>query len=304
MKKLYLGVAVSLLVLTTAACGTTENKQAATTSPSPTAVETKPASSPSAYPRDGDEAKSKFYFTANEGGSITKIDALQNKVVDTIKIEGSVHNVQVSPDGKILGATLVPKMEGDMEHGGSEMKGIVVFYDTTTNQLIKKVEVGNHPAHIVFTSDLEYILVTNNEDNSVSVIDAKTYQPVKTLATGKGPHGLRTSADGKFAYAANMGEDSVSVLDLTSMKETRKIKVGSTPVTTGVTSDGKILVVPLNAENVVAIVNLETDQVEKVAVGTGPAQVYIQSDDKFVIVANQGTKKKPSNSISKIDLST
>jgi DNA-binding beta-propeller fold protein YncE len=40
-------------------------------------------------------------------------------------------------------------------------------------------------------------------------------------------------------------------------------------------------VVTLNSENVVAIVDLETDQVEKIEVGIGPAQVYVQSDDRY-----------------------
>jgi YVTN family beta-propeller protein len=78
--------------------------------------------------------------------------------------------------------------------------------------------------------------------------------------------------------------------------------VGNSPVTTGVTSDGKLLVVTLHTENAAAIVDLTTDKVEKIPVGEGPAQVYIQSDDKFAIVANQGNEKKPSNSITKIDL--
>jgi len=270
MKKILLVTFIAILVLTATACG------------------------------PNTETENNYYFTGNEGGSITKIDAVQNKVVGTIKLDGSVHNVQVSPDGKVLGATLVPKMA---DHNG-EMKGFALFYDTATNKLISKVEVGNHPAHIVFTSDQKYILVTNNEDNNISVIDAKTYQLVQTIPTGKGPHGLRVSADSKYAYIANMGEDTVSVIDLTVMMESRKIKVGDAPVTTGVTSDGKLLVVSLNTENAVAIVELASDKVEKIAVGEGPAQVYIQSDDKIAIVANQGTEKKPSNSITKIDLST
>jgi YVTN family beta-propeller protein len=299
MKKILLVTFIAVLVLTATACGKAIKKQAANPSPSPTAVdEKKPEASPNA------ETKNKYYFTGDEGGSITKIDAIQNKVVDTIKLKGSVHNVQVSPDGKVLGATLVSKMAGHSNGNSMEMKGLALFYDTSTNQLITKVEVGNHPAHIVFTSDQKYVLVTNNEDNNISVIDAKTYQLVQTISTGKGPHGFRVAADSKFAYIANMGEDTVSVIDLTAMKESRKIKVGGAPVTTGVTSDGKLLVVTLNAENAATIVELASDKVEKIAVGEGPAQVYIQSDDKIAIVANQGTEKKPSNSITKIDLST
>lgn len=249
-----------------------------------------------------------YVYTANEGGSISKVDVNTNAVVETITQEGSVHNVQVSPDGKILGATLVPVSKGNMSgmSGGAqmEMNGVALFLDTSTDQLIKKVEVGEHPAHIVFTNDGKYALVTNNESNNVSVIDLSSYKVIKTIETGNGPHGFRVSKDSKFAYVANLGSDTVSVLDLSGFKEVSKIKVGKSPVTTGVTSDGKTMFVSVNAENSLAMVDLASGKIEKIAVGTGPAQVYLQSDDKFIFVANQGTEEKPSNSVSKIDLAT
>jgi YVTN family beta-propeller protein len=257
--------------------------------------------------QDNTQATS-FYYTANEGGSISKIDATTNKVINTIKEDGVVHNVQVSSDGKVLGATFLPKMDhmsmGQSSNHSMEMPGYALFLDTKTNQLIHKVQVGNHPAHIVFTQDGKYVLVTNNEDNTVSVIDAKTYKVVQTIATGKGPHGFRISSDSKYAYIANMGEDTVSVIDLSTLKESKRIKVGIAPVTTGVTKDGHILVVTINAENTLAMVNLDSGKVAKVPVGAGPAQVYIEPDDKFAFVANQGTEKNPSHSVSKIDLAT
>lgn len=187
-------------------------------------------------------------------------------MVETIKDEGSPHNIQVSPDGK--------------------------------------VEVGKHPAHIVFTKNGEFALVTNNEDNNVSIINAKSYKLINNVAVGKGPHGFRISADSKYAYIANMGEDTVSVVDIAGNKEIKKIKVGSTPVTTGVTEDSKTLVVTINAENSIAIVDLNSDKVEKIAVGVGPAQVYLSPDNKYAYVANQGTEKNPSNTVSKVDLTT
>lgn len=294
MKSKYLLVGLStLLVIGVTACSSPA-KNAGNDSPK----------NPPAENTQKEEAKPQqgpYYFTANEGGSISKVDAVKNTVLETIKVDGAVHNVQVSPDGKIVGAVSVPKMEG---HGNMEMKGSALFYDTATNKLIKQVEVGNHPAHIVFTQDGKYALVTNNEDNNVAVIDAKNYSVVQTIPTGKGPHGFRISKDSKFAYVANMGEDTVSVLDLTNLKEAKKIKVGKTPVTTGVTGDGKTLFVTLNAENAVAVVDLATDKVEKVPVGEGPAQVYVQSDDKYAFIANQGTEQKPSHTLSKVDVST
>lgn len=267
-------------------------------------------------------ASSSFYFTANEGG-ISKIDALTNKFIESIEVDGTVHNVQISPDDKIIGATIVPSgaheeqteekephsnhsVTGEEGHGTNveTNNGKVAFYNSDTNELIKEVEVGAHPAHIVFTENNQYALVTNNGDNNVSVIDMKIYEVVHTIPTGNGPHGFRISLDSKFAYIANMNENTVSVIDLEKMEETKKIIVGNAPVTTGVIADGKILIATLNGENSLAIVEIATEKLEKVAVGEGPAQVYVQSDDKYAFVANQGTPENPSNSVTKVDLET
>lgn len=251
--------------------------------------------------QEEESVEDKYYFTANEGGSISKITVASNQVESTFEVDGNVHNVQVSPDGKILGATVVPKMS----HGHDDSMatpGKALFFDTKTNELLQTIEVGNHPAHIVFTEDGKYVLVTNNEDNSVSVIDSESFIVIETISTGKGPHGFRISSDSQKAYIANMGEDTVSVVNLETMKEDKKIKVGPTPVTTALTSDGQTLIATLNAENSVAIVDLNNDQVEKVQVGTGPAQVYIDGNNQFAYVANQGTEEAPSNSVTVIDL--
>lgn len=256
----------------------------------------------------------RYYFTADEGGSISKVNASTNEVMDSIEVDGTVHNVQVSPDGKVLGATVIPAMNhghggssyGEDSHGDTSMKmnGKALFFDTTTNELLKTVEVGNHPAHIVFTEDGKYTLVSNNEDHNISVIDMESFAVIESIATGKGPHGFRISADSKKAYIANMSENTVSVLNIEKMIEEKKITVGAAPVTTGITSDGKTLVVTLNAENMLAIVDLETDQVEKVETGKGPAQVYIDGNNQFAYVANQGTADAPSNSVTVVDLAT
>jgi YVTN family beta-propeller protein len=244
----------------------------------------------------------KYYFTANEGGTISKVNAADNKVTATLKADGIVHNIQISPDGKVVAATLVPGGHGGHGDHDEENTGSVLFYDAETDDLLKTVSVGNHPAHVVYSKDGKYVLVTNNEDDTVSVIDTSSYEVKNTISTGKGPHGFRISDNSKYAYIANMGEDTVSVINIDTLIEERKIEVGETPVTTGITSDGKTLAVTLFAENAMAILDLESNESVKVEVGFGPAQVYIGPNDKYAYVANQGTEDKPSSSLSIVDL--
>ncbi|MDQ6600326.1 YncE family protein [Bacillus salipaludis] len=290
MKKYLALFFTSMLILSLflAGCGNTTNKENGKTEKTQVSITNQEA---------------RFLFTANEGGSISKISLNEQKVISTFKFDGAVHNIQVSPNGKVVAATVVPEMMNGHGHDNSmDMTGKAIFFDPIQDKIMKEVKVGNHPAHIVFTENGKYVLVTNNEDNTVSVIDAKNYAIVKTIPTGKGPHGFRISKDSQFAYVANMGEDTVSVLNLQTLKEDKKIKVGETPVTTGITTDGKTLVVTLNKENALAIVDLASGKVDKVKVGNGPAQVYIGPGNQFAYVANQGTADSPSHSITKVVL--
>lgn len=187
-------------------------------------------------------------------------------------------------------------------HG--EAGGKLIVIDVASMKIIKEINVGAHPAHVVLTADGKYTLVTDSESNQVSIIDAKTFQKIKDVPVGNMPHGSRISADGKWGYVANMGDSTVSVIDIVNQKEVKKIEVGKAPVQVGVTQEGKKLVAALNAEDAMAIVDLASGNVQKVKVGDGPAQVYVDSSDRFAYVANQGMAESPSDTVSKVDLAT
>lgn len=240
-------------------------------------------------------------YTANESGSISVIDLETNKVVDTIKTDGVTHNVQVSPDGKILAATIaIPLVENTEMHEN----GKVLFYDTSSNELINQVEVGKHPAHVEFSRNGKYAVVANNQDNTASIIDMQNYTVINTIETGEGPHGLRIARDSILVYVANMGEDSISVLSLVNFSNISKKVIGKTPVTTAVSPDDRIILASLKGEDALAIYDMSSGNIDKVPVGKGPAQVYMQSDGNYAYVANEGTEESPSNSISKVNLGT
>lgn len=61
--------------------------------------------------------------------------------------------------------------------------------------------------------------------------------------------------------------------------------------------------VTFNAD-ILALVDISTEAVTKIEVGAVPAQFYVQPDNRFAYVANQGTEESPSRTVSKIDLET
>lgn len=233
-----------------------------------------------------------IWVANEEGNSLTVVNAETNKVIATLTgIEGP-HNVQLSPDSKTVWAV-------------SGHKSLALAIDTATYSLKGTAPTGKMPAHIIITPNGKSIYVTNGEDNSVSVIDAATMKTVATIPVGKLPHGLRSSPNGKWIYVANNNDANVSVIETATNTKVADIEVGQKPAQVAFSPDGKFIYISLNAENAVAKIDVvKRTLLGKTEVGIGPIQVFVCPNGKYLLVANQGTKEKPSTSVSIIDTKT
>ncbi|WP_310828755.1 YncE family protein [Paenibacillus pedocola] len=140
-KNMIIGLSSLILVVGLTACGNGASTQQNSALP---ANNSQTVNSNETSKSAGDLAEGEIYYTANEGGSISKIDAATNQVIDTIEIDGAVHNVQISPDGKTVGVTVVPEMpemgESENDHDSDHaMNGYAIFYDTATNKKSTKL---------------------------------------------------------------------------------------------------------------------------------------------------------------------
>lgn len=256
-------------------------------------------------------AADKVYVANEEADTVSVLDAASFRMLANVRVGGKPHNVQVSPDGTRVWVTnngepvadaAAHQNMGKDEHQATGA-GAVWVIDATTDAVLAKVPVGLHPAHVVLTPDGRFAYVTNGGDNTLSVIDAATQRRVSTIAVGKFPHGIRVSPDGKQAYVANLKGNTVSVVDTASQKEVAQIPVGKGPAQVGFTPDGRLAFVSLSGENAVAVIDPATRKVlHRIAVGTVPIQLFATPDSTTLLVANQGTRKKPAKTLSMIDL--
>ncbi len=95
--------------------------------------------------------------------------------------------------------------------------------------------VGNTPVYAVVRGDQAFAYVTNNNANTLSVIDTQTNAVVQTVAAGAGPRGLAVSPDGRLVYVANntSGTNTVSVFSADAL--TGQLSL-STTIATGANS--------------------------------------------------------------------
>lgn len=237
--------------------------------------------------------------TANERDNTLSFITWPQKVQTRIPVPIAPHNVQFTRDGKVLLAVgAASGAKGHEQHGAG---GILVIIDGVSPKAepMATVSIVGHPAHVVADRDGRFAYVTDATGNAVIVVDLAGKAAVATIPVGTYPHGLRMSSDEREIYVANMRGDSVSVLDVAGRKEVARIRVGKRPVQVGFTPDGKFAFASLNAENAVAVIDTaKRTLVAKKPVGRGPVQVYASADSAAILVANQGSEKRPDNRIS------
>ena len=256
----------------------------------------------------------KVYVADEDAGTVSVLDVASMKKIGSIAVGQGPHNVQVSPDGKLVWVTNngEPVKTADSKanqhmaksgHQGMAAIGEVWAIDTATDAVVAKIPVGAHPAHVVVSSDSRFAYITNGVANTVSVVDTAARIVIATIPVGASPHGIRISPDGRQAYVANLKGGSVSVIDMTNHQEVAQIPVGKGPVQVGFTPDDRFAFVSLSGENAVAVIDPRTRKViRKVAVGPVPIQLVATPDSRLLLVANQGSRKTPGKTVSMIDL--
>jgi YVTN family beta-propeller protein len=165
------------------------------------------------------------------------------------------------------------------------------------------------------------IYVSNEDGESVTVLDADSGKTVATVPVGKRPRGIKLSHDGKHLYVAVSGlpkcppsvpdeecaklkrdltADGIAVIDTGSLKLVKLLKAGSDPEQFDLSPDGQRLFISNEDAASLSVLNVGTGALEAtVHVGTEPEGVRVSPNGKWVIVTNE-----TGNSVTVIDAKT
>ena len=136
------------------------------------------------------------------------------------------------------------------------------------------------------------IYVTNQLDNTASVIDGATHKVVATVRVGVSPAQMAVSPDRKSVYIANTGSNTVSVLntDNDTIARTIALPPRSRPVDVAANPNGRYLYTADGGSNRVSVLDTRAKRVvASVRVGTQPLSVAVAPDGKTVYAANSGS---------------
>ena len=127
------------------------------------------------------------------------------------------------------------------------------------------------------------IYVTNEKDNSISVIDGTSLEVTKTIKVGQRPRGVVLSKDGKWIIVCTSDDNIVQVYDTKTFEFVKSLPSGPDPELLILHPDGKTLYIANEDDNLVTIVDIETAKViSDVPVGVEPEGMGLSPDGKVL----------------------
>jgi YVTN family beta-propeller protein len=143
-------------------------------------------------------------------------------------------NIQASTD--ILESTMTATLFNNVEpssyvYAASQPDGTgpgqVAVIDSTSDTIVKTLQVGKGPGSVAKSADGKTVYVVNSLDNTVSVIDTFSQSVVATLAVGANPVAVLVSPDNSKAYVANYDSSDVTIINNVERTVSKTVSVGT-----------------------------------------------------------------------------
>lgn len=134
------------------------------------------------------------------------------------------------------------------------------------------------------------IWVTNEKDDTVSVIDIETMEVVRTIDVGERPRGITFSKDFSVLYVCASDSDTVQVIDPETGRVLHELPSGEDPEQFVLAPDDRHLYIANEDDAITTVVDTQTRKVvAQIDVGIEPEGMAISPDGKIAITTSETT---------------
>jgi len=132
------------------------------------------------------------------------------------------------------------------------------------------------------------IYVSNEKDNTISVIDGESLEVVDTIDVGERPRGI--VLDGGTLYICTSDDDHIEVLDLATRRVTHTLPSGPDPELMALGPDDRRLYVANEDDNLVTVVDVDARRkIVEIPVGIEPEGIGVSPDGKWLVNTSETT---------------
>ena len=159
--------------------------------------------------------------------------------------------------------------------------------DALSQQLIGTIAVGNWPVYLAVDQKTNRIYVSNQRDDTVSVIDGVTNTVLATVPVGHYPNGIAVNPKTNTIYVANLNSGSLSIINGTKLT-TSKVWIGPSPAKVAVNvSTNKVYVTLEDQEGALAVIDGKKHKlIASIPLPPYPLSVAVDTRTNLIYVAD------------------
>lgn len=240
----------------------------------------------------------KTLVTANKDqGNISIIDVESGELIrfveigenpEFVRVVGQTAYVSFEPSSK--GGPPPKPGEEVIEEESDEplVPARIAIVDLVAGKVTKEVVGGPETEGIEFSHDGTKLIITNEEDDTVTVHDIATGELVKTVSTeglGVRPRGIKAAPDGS-AYVSTLEFSSNFLVMDSEFNVVRTVDTGEAPYGIAYNRDGSLIYVAAGKAKTLEVYDAKTyEKVNQVATGDRCWHFTFTPDDKEILLA-------------------
>ncbi|SCA57994.1 Outer membrane protein [Candidatus Terasakiella magnetica] len=141
-----------------------------------------------------------------------------------------------------------------------------------------------------FSAHSATVYVSNEKDDTVSVIDSDTMKVVRTFEVGQRPRGIILSHDHKKLFICTSDDDTVEIYDAATEKKIGELPSGADPELFALHPDNRRLYIANEDDALTTVVDVETSEViAQIDVGVEPEGMAVSHNGKWAITTSETT---------------
>ncbi|CAB3795369.1 beta-propeller fold lactonase family protein [Pararobbsia alpina] len=221
--------------------------------------------------------------------SISLIDPVTQKLIETFPVGKEPHHLMATPDNKSLIVA-------------NSVSNNLVFLDPKTGRIQRWVENIEDPYQIGFSYDRKWFVTTGLRLDRIDIYHAigDDLQLAKRVPLATMPSHMAFSNDNKIVFVTLQISGELAAIDLASQTVLWKMKVGPVPAGLWMTPNDKYLLIGMTGADYVAVVDWRNQKVVKtIHTGRGAHNFRSLDDGRHVMVSN-----RVGNSLSILDEET
>jgi PQQ-dependent catabolism-associated beta-propeller protein len=159
----------------------------------------------------------------------------------------------------------------------------------TAARFVACIFAGLTCAHIDHALGHE-MYVTNEKDNTISVIDTQSLRVLRTIPVGKRPRGITFSRDYSRFFVCASDSDAVQVFEAASGRHLYDLPSGADPEQFALAPDGKHLYIANEDNAVTTVIDVGSRQVvAQIDVGVEPEGMAVSPDSSLAVTTSETT---------------